>query len=71
MLRGVASSLHVVHMGEKRITYEILVQTLKERSHLQDIGVDGSIMLLLLRQIGRAGKTGFRCLRTRLNGGFL
>ena len=37
---------HVARMGERRDVYRILVgQNLRERDHLEDPGIDGSIIL--------------------------
>jgi hypothetical protein len=36
---------HVARMGQKRNAYNILVGNLKERDHLEDIGVDGRVIL--------------------------
>jgi hypothetical protein len=36
---------HVVHMGEMKNEYKILVENLNARDHLEDIGVDGRIIL--------------------------
>ena len=36
---------HVARMGERRCVYRVLVVNLKERDHLGDPGVDGTIIL--------------------------
>jgi hypothetical protein len=36
---------HVSHMGEMRSAYRILVANLKGRYHVEDLGVDGRIIL--------------------------
>ena len=46
--------------GEKWTAYRILVENLKERDHLQDLGIDGRILIkrILKKQDERA-QTGF------------
>jgi hypothetical protein len=36
---------HVAHMGEMRNAYKIWLENLKGRDHLEDLGVDGRIIL--------------------------
>jgi hypothetical protein len=35
----------VAHVGERRGAYRVLVGKLRERDHLEDLGVDGRIIL--------------------------
>jgi hypothetical protein len=35
-------------MGEMRNTYSILLENLKRRDHLEDLGIDGKIILQLI-----------------------
>jgi hypothetical protein len=41
-MRGIG---HVTHMGEKRDKNRALVDKLVEQDHLEDLGVDGRIIL--------------------------
>ena len=36
---------HVARMGDRRGVYSVLVEKLSERDHLEDLGVDGRIIL--------------------------
>jgi hypothetical protein len=36
---------HIIHMGEMRNAYSIVVGNLKERDRLEDVGIDGEIIL--------------------------
>jgi len=36
---------YVAHMEERRVAYRVLVGNLKERDNLEDLGVDGRIIL--------------------------
>jgi hypothetical protein len=36
---------HVAHMEDRRGTYRVLVGRLRERGHLEDPGIDGSLKL--------------------------
>jgi hypothetical protein len=38
-------AVHVVHIGDWRGVYRDLVGRLRERDHLEDLGVDGMIIL--------------------------
>jgi len=38
---------HVTHVGESRGAYRVLMGKLRERNHLEDVGVDGRIILTL------------------------
>jgi hypothetical protein len=37
---------HVACMGESRVVYSVLVGNLRERDHLEDLGVDGRIIII-------------------------
>jgi hypothetical protein len=37
-----------LHMQEKRKAYRVLVGNLKERSHLENIGIDGRIRTIFI-----------------------
>jgi len=39
---------HVACMGERRGAYRVLMGILKERGHLEDLGIDGTVMLILV-----------------------
>jgi hypothetical protein len=41
-VRGIG---HVTHMGQQRDKYRVLVDKLVEQDHLEDLGVDGRIIL--------------------------
>jgi hypothetical protein len=43
--RGMRRAGHVARMGEMRNAYKISVGKLKWKDHLQDLGVDGKIIL--------------------------
>jgi hypothetical protein len=36
---------HVAHAGERRDVYRVLVRKLKGRDHLNDLSIDGRILL--------------------------
>jgi hypothetical protein len=40
-------------MGERRGAYRVLVRELKEGEHLEDLGVDGKIILKVSSRSGR------------------
>jgi hypothetical protein len=60
---------YVAWIGERRGTYGVLVGKLEGKSHLEDIGVDGRILLtwILKKSVGRAW-TGLILLRTGTSG---
>jgi hypothetical protein len=50
---------HILRMGEARNAYNILLENLKGRDHLEDLGVYGKIILewILRKQGGKVGTT--------------
>jgi len=44
-LRGVRRLEHLVHMGEKINVYRVLVGKSEGKNHLEDLGIDGRIIL--------------------------
>ena len=63
---------HVARIGESRDTYRVLVGNLRERDHLEDPGIDGSIICrwIFRKWDGRVG-TGLIWLRVGTVGGHL
>jgi hypothetical protein len=63
---------HVARMGERRSLYRVLVRSLRERDHLEDPGIDGSIILRrALRKWDVGLWTGSSWLRIGTGGGHL
>jgi hypothetical protein len=68
-MRGVG---HVARMGERKYAYGIFVGSLKEGDHLEDPGVDGTILLnWIFKRCDEAAWTGFIWLRIGTGGGLL
>jgi hypothetical protein len=63
---------HVAHMGDRRGAYRVLVGDLMERDHLEDLGIDGRIILKWIFKMwdGEAW-TGLLWLRIETGGGRL
>ena len=36
---------HVAQMGDRSVAYRVLVGDLRDRDHLEDLGIDGRIIL--------------------------
>jgi hypothetical protein len=45
ILGGMRWAGHVARMGERRVAYRILVGILEGRNHLEELGIDGMIIL--------------------------
>jgi hypothetical protein len=59
-------------MGERRGVYRVLVETLRERDHSENPGVDGRIILrCILRKRDLGARTGSIWLSKRTGGGHL
>jgi hypothetical protein len=63
---------HVAQIGEVRNAYKIVVKKVKGRDDLEDLGIDGKIILeRILGKYGGKDWTGFIWLRIGTSGGFL
>ena len=61
---------HVARMGEKRSVYRVLVGNLRGRGHLEDLGIDGRIILRWIFRKWDVGEwTGSSWLRKGTGGG--
>jgi len=48
--------VHVARMGERRSAYRVLVTDLRERNHLESLGIDGRVILKwILDRLGGRG----------------
>ena len=63
---------HVVRVGERRGVYKVLMGKTEGKSHLEDLGIDGRIILRLIFQKWNVGVwTGSSWLRLGTGGGHL
>ena len=44
-VKGNKIDVHVVRKWERRSAYRVLVGNLREKEHLEDVGIDGKIIL--------------------------
>jgi hypothetical protein len=68
MSRNMIWAGHVECVGKKRNEYSIWYGSLKERDHLEDVGVDGWILKEILKKCNGRSWTGFSGLRIRTSG---
>jgi hypothetical protein len=58
--------------GEESNIHGFVAKTLKERDHLQDLGIDGRVLLkLIFKKIREEAWIGLIWLRTGISGGLL
>ena len=63
---------HVACMGDRRGAYGVWWGDLKERDHLEDVGIDGRLILRwIFKKWGGEAWTGLLCPRTGTGGGRL
>jgi hypothetical protein len=62
---------HIASLGEIRNTYKILVGSLKERDHSEDLEIDGIVLKYILRKWAGKVWIGFIQFKIRTAGGFL